>query len=148
VGLAASFLQALHAQDLAPRAYIITPIHWNAVTLTYSFSDGAVLLNGTFPVPNGNAVLHTPIFSYFHSLSFFGRSANITASLPYSVGYFHGTFRDNETKLYRSGLMDSSFRFSVNLKGGPAMSVKEYQSWKHKTILGVSLRVVAPTGQL
>jgi hypothetical protein len=27
------------------------------------------------------------------------------------------------------------------------MSVKEYQSWQQKTILGVSLRVVAPTGQ-
>ena len=27
------------------------------------------------------------------------------------------------------------------------MSVKEFQSWQQKTILGVSLRVVAPTGQ-
>lgn len=54
---------------------------------------------------------------------------------------------DNESKLYRSGLLDSSFRFSVNLKGGPAMSLKEFQSWRHKTIFGVSLRVVAPTGQ-
>ena len=26
-----------------------------------------------------------------------------------------------EAKAYRSGLLDSSFRFSVNLKGGPAM---------------------------
>jgi hypothetical protein len=140
-------LQVLRAQDLAPRAYIITPVHWNAVTLTYSFSDGAVLLNGVLPVPDATATLHVAVVNYFHSLSFFGRSANITASLPYAVGHFRGTFMDNETKLYRSGLLDSSFRFSANLKGGPAMSVKEYQSWRHKTILGVSLRVVAPTGQ-
>ncbi len=145
--LAACPLQTLRAQDLAPRAYIITPVHWNAVTLTYSFSDGAVLLNGTFPVPDGTALLHVPIITYFHSLNFFGRSANITASLPYGVGHFRGTFMDNETKLYRSGLLDSSFRFSVNLKGGPTMTPKEYQSWHHKTIFGVSLRVVAPTGQ-
>jgi len=145
--LAACLLQALHAQDLAPRAYIITPVHWNAATLTYSFSDGAVLLNGSLPVKDGTALLDTPVFTYFHSLSFVGRSANFTASLPYSVGNFQGTFMDNETKLYRSGLLDSSFRFSVNLKGGPAMSLKEYQSWKQKIILGLSLRVVAPTGQ-
>jgi hypothetical protein len=139
--------QGLRAQDLAPRAYIITPIHWNAVTLTYSFSDGTVLLNSSLPVPDGTALLHVPVFTYFHSLSFFGRSANITASLPYGVGHFQGKFRDNETRIYRSGLLDSSFRFSVNLKGGPAMAPKEYQSWKQKTILGVSLRIVAPTGQ-
>jgi hypothetical protein len=88
-----------------------------------------------------------PIFSYYHSLSFFGRSANITASLPYGVGHFQGKFLDNETKLYRSGLLDSFFRLSVNIKGGPAMSAREYESWHQKTILGVSLKVVAPTGQ-
>ena len=27
------------------------------------------------------------------------------------------------------------------------MSVREYQAWKQKTILGVSLKVIAPTGQ-
>lgn len=33
-------LQVLKAQDLAPRAYLITPLHGNAVTLTWSFYDG------------------------------------------------------------------------------------------------------------
>jgi hypothetical protein len=145
--LATCSVQRLRAQDLAPRAYIITPVHWNAVTLTYSFSDGGILFNNILPVTDAHATLNVPILSYFHSLSFFGRSANITASLPYGVGHFQGVFQDSESKIYRSGLLDSSFRFSVNLKGGPAMSVKEYQSWRHKTILGVSLRVVAPTGQ-
>jgi outer membrane putative beta-barrel porin/alpha-amylase len=139
--------QMLRAQDLAPRAYIITPIHTNAVTLTYSLSDGGILFDNGSPITNATAVLHIPVLSYFHSLNFFGRSANLVASLPYGVGHFQGKFTDNETKIYRSGLVDSSFRISVNLKGGPAMSVKEFQSWQHKTILGVSLKIVAPTGQ-
>ena len=145
--LAACPLQALHAQDLAPRAYIITPVHWNAVTLTYSFSEGGITTNNAIPVTNATGTLHVPIFNYFHSLKFFGRSANILVALPYGVAHYQGTFMDNEKKVYRSGLLDSVFRFSVNIKGGPAMSVKEYQSWKQKTILGVSLKVVAPTGQ-
>lgn len=145
--LASCPMQGLCAQDLAPRAYIITPVHSNAITLSYSFSDGAVLFNGVLPIPDATATLHAPVLTFFHSLSFFGRSANFTASLPYAVGHFQGTLMDNETKLYRSGLLDSGFRFSVNLKGGPAMSPKEYQSWRQKLILGVSLRVVAPTGQ-
>ncbi|HTT20324.1 MAG TPA: transporter [Candidatus Sulfotelmatobacter sp.] len=139
--------QPIPGQDLAPRAYVVTPLHSNAVTLTYSYSDGGVLFNGQLPVPDATAQLHVPILTYFHSFNFFGRSANVTASLPYSAGHFQGTFQDNETNLYRSGLLDTSFRVSINLRGGPAMSVQEFRSWKHKTILGLSLRVVAPTGQ-
>jgi len=145
--LAACLLQKLRAQDLAPRAYIIAPVHWNAITLTYSFSDGGVTTDNAIPIADATATIHTPILNYYHSFSFFGRSANILASLPYAVAHYQGTFQDNETKIYRSGLLDSFYRFSVNLKGGPAMSVKEFQSWKQKTILGVSLRIVAPTGQ-
>jgi hypothetical protein len=136
-----------HGQDLTPRAYVITPVRSNAVILTYNFSDGGVLFDNSAPITNASATLDVPIFSYYHSLSFFGRSANITASLPYGVGHFQGEFLDNETKLYRSGLLDSFFRFAVNIKGGPAMSAREYEAWHQKTILGVSLKIAARTGQ-
>src|SRR5260221_6521524 len=114
--LCLSLVSICDAQDLAPRAYIITPVHWNAVTLTYSFSDGGILFDNVVPITNATATLQVPVFSYFHSLNFFGRSANILVSLPYGVGHLQGTFIDNETKLYRSGLLDSIFRFSVSLK--------------------------------
>ena len=144
---AACCVHGLRAQDLAPRAYIITPVHWNAVTLTYSFSDGGVTTDSSIPITDVNATLHVPILNLYHSLSFFGRSANVLVSLPYGVVHYQGKFLDNETRIYRSGLLDSFFRFSVNLMGGEAMTPKDFQSWKQKTILGVSLRVVAPTGQ-
>jgi len=145
--IVACSLQALSAQDLAPRAYVIGPIHSNAVILTYSFYEGDIFFNNVLPIKDATTKLHVSVFTYYHSLSFFGRSANITASLPYGVGNFHGTFIDDETKLYRSGLLDSTFRFTVNLKGGPAMTVDEFGKWRQKTILGVSLKIVAPTGQ-
>jgi hypothetical protein len=135
------------AQDLAPRAYVITPVHWNAVIVTYNFSTGGLQFDNAVPISGATAIRNVPILSYYHSLNFFGRSANITASLPYGEGRFQGKFLDNETKLYRSGLLDSFFRLAVNIKGGPAMSVREFQSWQQKLILGVSLKVVAPTGQ-
>jgi hypothetical protein len=82
-----------------------------------------------------------------HSFSAFGRSANVTGSLPYALGNFQGTVVGAEKRLYRSGLLDSSFRLSVNLKGVPAMPVLEFRKWQQKILLGVSLKVVAPTGQ-
>ena len=38
-------------------------------------------------------------------------------------------------------------RFSVNLKGGAALTPQQYAKWRQKTLLGVSLKVIAPTGQ-
>jgi hypothetical protein len=135
------------AQDLAPRAYIVTPIHSNAITLTYSFYDGRILFDGTVPITGAKARVNVPVFSIFHSLNFFGRSANFTSSLPYGFGNFRGQVVGAETLAYRSGLLPVSFRFSVNLIGGPAMNTDEFRKWQQKTILGVSLKVVSRTGQ-
>lgn len=58
--LAAYPLRALQAQDLAPRAYIITPVHWNAITLSYSFSDGGLSINNAIPVTGATGIFHVP----------------------------------------------------------------------------------------
>src|SRR5580692_8340760 len=146
IGLAIGSLQTVRAQDLAPRAYVITPLHANAVTLTWAFYNGGLNLVGSIPVTT-TGTYNVPVFSYYHSLNFFGRSANITASLPYGVGTFQGDVLGQHTSIYRSGLLDSSFRFSVNLMGGPAMQPKDMAKWRQKRLLGVSLKVIAPTGQ-
>ena len=135
------------AQDLAPRAYIITPLHSNAVTLTYSYIDGALIFDNSIPITGATAKVSVPVFSIFHSFNLLGRTANFTASLPYGVGNVRGTVMDAETEAYRSGLFDATFRFSVNVMGGPSMDVRDYLKWHQKTILGVSLKVVTRTGQ-
>src|SRR5947209_817454 len=135
------------AQDLAPRAYIVTPVHSNAVILVFSFFDGGLVFDNSVPITGATARVGVPVFSYYHSLRFFGRSANFTGSLPYGIGNVRGTVLDAETKAYRSGLFDAAFRFSVNLMGAPAMDVSDFRSWRQKTIVGLSLRVVTPTGQ-
>ena len=140
-------LQVLCAQDLTPRAYTITPIHSNAITLTYSLNTGEILVADSIPISDFSTTLHIPVFSYYHSLAFFGRSANIVASLPYAVGNFEGKVSSVSQSVYRSGLTDSAFRFSVNLIGGPAMSLEEIRKWRQKSLLGVSIKLVAPTGQ-
>lgn len=137
----------LTAQDLAPRAYLITPIHSNAVTLTYSFFDGELLFEGTVPITDATARVSVPIVSVYHAMRLFGRTVSITASLPYGVGNFHGTVLSAQTNAYRSGMFDSSYRLSINLIGGPAMDLSDFRNWTQKTLVGMSVRVVAPTGQ-
>jgi hypothetical protein len=134
-------------QDLAPRAYLITPIHSNAVTLTYSFFNGGLLFDGTVPITDATARASVSIISLTHSMRVAGRSANFSVSLPYGVGNFRGTVGGAETHAYRSGLFDSSYRFSINLLGGPAMDLGDFRKWTQRTLIGFSIRAVAPTGQ-
>ena len=134
-------------QDLAPRAYLITPVHSNAVTLTYAFFDGELLFDGTVPITGATARANVSVISLTHSMRIVGRSANFSVSLPYGVGNFRGTVVGAETHAYRSGLFDSSYRFSINLLGGPAMDLEDFRKWDQRTLIGFSFRMVAPTGQ-
>jgi len=140
-------LHEVNAQDLAPRAYLITPAHSNAVTVTYSFFRGNLIFDGTVPITDATAQVSVSIFNYYHSFKLFGRTASFVGSVPYGVGNFHGTVFGNQTNVYRSGLLSSVLRLAVNLRGGPAMDAEEFRKWKQKTLLGLSFRVVPPSGQ-
>lgn len=135
------------AQDLAPRAYVITPTHSNAVLVTYSFLDGNLDFQGAVPISDAKAKANVPVLSFYHSFNFLGRSANVTAGLPYGEGNFRGNVMATETNAYRSGLFDSVYRMSVNMIGGPAMAPADFRKWQQKQLIGFSLRVTAPTGQ-
>jgi hypothetical protein len=137
----------LHAQDLAPRAYVITPLGSNAITLSNTYNDGDLLLEGAAPIEDATARLDAPSLTYYRAFGLLGRSANVGAGVAYGVGTFEGTVLGEQKSIYRSGLFDSVVRLSVNLVGGPAMSLGEMRKWQQKALLGVSLKVVAPTGQ-
>jgi hypothetical protein len=134
------------AQDLAPRAYVISPIHSNAVVVSYAYFNGNLDFGG-LPITDAKATANVPSMSIFHSMNFFGRTANFNASLPYGVADFSGEILNNETSVYRSGLLDSVWRFSVNLYGGPSMDGRQFVKWRQKMLIGASFRVSAPTGQ-
>lgn len=137
----------LHGQTLAPRAYVVTPVGTNALTVTSNFYTGEVLFDSSVPITDasGNIALIVP--TYYHALNFFGRSANITIGLPYAVGTLQALVVDQPRSVYSSGLGDGAIRFSVNLKGGPAMKLPQFRKWKQKTVVGISLVVQFPSGQ-
>ena len=140
-------VRPVRAQDLSPRAYLITPVHSNAVTVIYSFFSGNLIFDSAVPITDATATANVTMLSYAHSLRFFGRSANFLAVVPYGVGNFQGNVFGSQTNTHRSGLLACAVRFSVNLRGGPAMDLEEFRKWRQKTLVGLSLKVVPPTGQ-
>jgi len=147
IGVVTGLALPVSAQDLSPRAYVITPTGFNAITMTWSYFNGGVNLNGTIPVTGATGTFNVVSFTYYHSFNLFGRSANVAVSLPYGVGTFQGMLGQQQLSVYRSGLLDFGARFSVNLIGGPAMPIEKFARWKQKVLLGTSLKIVAPTGQ-
>lgn len=134
------------AQSLSPRAYVIVPVHSNAVTLTYSLNAGNVVFND-LPVTNSSGRIGSEIFGLFHTFDCFGRSANVTVLLPYAIGHFQGDVNGMHQQLYRSGLGAAAARVSVNLYGAKAMNLEEFSRWKQRMVIGASLTVLTPTGQ-
>ena len=137
------------AQDLAPRAYVIPPVNSNALTWSYSFSDGSVSTDPIVPVIDAHAHFHMLSLSYFHSFGLLGRTSTITVAMPYVIGDFRGTplITALPSQAHKSGLTDARIRFSMNLIGGPSMTTEEYSRWNETQLLGFSLTVVPPTGQ-
>jgi hypothetical protein len=114
-------IAVIHAQTLAPRAYVITPMDGNAITLSWSYFDGGLDFNGAIPITGATGTYSEPAISYYHSFGMFGRSANFAGFLPYEVGTFQAAVLGTHRQVYRSGLLDLTLRFSVNLKGGAAL---------------------------
>jgi len=135
------------AQDLNPRAYLITPVGTNVVNLGYSHFEGNPDVAGAAPITEADATLDLAALGYYQSFALLGRSANFALAIPYAVGEFTGIVAEAPKHASRSGFADSSLRFSVNLIGGTAMGPKEFVSWQQDRLLGVSLKIVAPTGQ-
>jgi hypothetical protein len=146
-GLVALLGCGLYGQQLAPRAYVITPVGLNVVTMTWQYYNGGVNLNGAVPISGATGIFNVGSFTYYRSFNFFGHSANFAGSLPYGIGNFRGNIAGQERSVYRSGLLDFGARFSVNLVGGRAMPAEKFVRWRQKVLIGTSLTMIAPTGQ-
>jgi hypothetical protein len=99
------------------------------------------------PGPRSERPLPDRVLTYYRSFDLFSRSANVAASLPYAVGTFGAIVGGERTEVYRSGLADGRVRIAANLRGGPAMSAKQFGSWRERTTIGISLAISFPTGQ-
>ena len=137
------------AQELEPRAYWITPKASNAVYFGYTSLRGEIVFHPVLPFENVDADLNSAFFGYYRAIDFFGRSANLTLTLPFVWGTQEGLFLGEFHSVDQSGPADLQFRFSVNLLGAKAMTAPEFMEFRKDpgTILGASFKIQAPTGK-
>ena len=135
------------AQELEPRAYSPNPVGANFLVSGYVHSSGGVLFDPSLPFSDVEAKLNSALVGYGRTFGALGRSATALLAVPYVWGDVSGNVGEERRAISRSGLADTRFKLSVNLLGGPALSLAEFAAREPDTTLGASLVVIAPTGQ-
>jgi hypothetical protein len=139
--------RAALAQELEPGAYWPLPVGLNILTAVNVVSWGDLTFEPSLPVEQASARINASLAAYTRVLSIAGRSANAGVQFPIVGGHVEGLYLGVPTEVGRFGLGDARFRLAVNLYGAPAMAPKDFAAYRMRTIVGVSVTVVAPLGQ-
>lgn len=147
IGTFLFFAITLSAQDLDPRAYARIPVDGTVLIAGFNYSYGSVVLDPTLPIKDLEAKVESPILGIARTFSLFGLTSQAFLVLPYSWAQASGKVLGEDSSITRSGFGDTRFRVSVLFLGAPAATMEEFAKSSPQTVLGVSLIVVAPTGQ-
>jgi hypothetical protein len=112
-----------------------------------ALSHGGVVTDPTLPVTDINATVTTPSLGLGRSFSLFGKTAQGFAAMPFSWAEVSGKALGEERSTYRAGLSDMRLRLSVLVVGAPASNVLQLAKAPRRTIVGISLSAIAPTGE-
>jgi len=134
------------AQELEPRAINNLPLGTNFAIGGYNYAQGNLLLDPALPIKDLNSNIHSAVLGYVRSISFFNLSAKVDAVVPYVLGDWEGNVDGNSGFRTINGFGDLRLRFSFNFLGSKAMNIAEFQNYKPKDVSGISIQLIAPTG--
>ena len=135
------------AQELEPGAYWPLPTSLNIVTVVNSFNSGDLAFDPSAPIDEASASINTTAVAFMRTFNLAGRSASASLMLPVVAGHVEGLYLGEPAEVGRFGLGDPRLKLAMNLYGAPAMTPKEFASYRQGRILGISLTVAPPLGQ-
>lgn len=139
------------AQDLQPRRWSHLPMGSEFGGVVYSHTSADISLNPSLRIQGAELDLHSFAITYAHPFELFGKSARFDLIQGYQDGRWSGLLNGAPASTSRSGLSDTTLRFSMNLFGAPPLSGKEFVDYRTEardceTIVGAGMVVVLPTG--
>lgn len=138
---------SVHSQDLEPRAYANVPIGMNVLAVGYVYNKGNVINDASLPIEDFK--LNTQILgvNYLYSFGLANKLARIQVSIPVAILEGKLLLDGEEVTGSRTGFADMRIRFGINLKGSPALELKNFRRYQQNTIFGVSFVTSVPTGR-
>jgi hypothetical protein len=143
-------LAILHGPDQAcaqftdAHSYDNTPVGINQLELDYAFVHANASIDTSLVIAGANLNLNQGTIDYTRYLGLFHRLAWVEAAVP--IARLGGSIAGTNIHASTAGAGDSSYALAMLLKGGPAMSVPEFNDYEPTTTVGVSFRFTAPTG--
>jgi len=136
--------QHAFAQFTEAHNYDNTPVGMNQIELAYSYAHANASLDTSLVVQGANFNVNQGNISYTRYFGFVHRLVWVEASLP--IAGLGGSVSGTMVQGSVAGVADSSYTASMLLKGGPALSLEQFENYKPITTVGVSLGITAPTG--
>jgi hypothetical protein len=137
------------AQELAPRTYWPAPKGTRVLVVGYAHTTGDTVTDPSIPITGVDSRIDSAVLAYQQTLDLLGRTGNFQFEVPYVDSMTTGMVGDASGRRDVSGLGDVAATLTINLAGAASMSPAEFQELRRnpRPILGLSIKVVAPTGQ-
>jgi len=135
------------AQELEPRSYSNAPVGFNFLLVGYTYSLGGLSVDPSEPLQGAQLRIHSGVLAYARALNVWGKSGKVDVVLPLLELSGTGTVAGEPAERRISGFGDPRLRFSVNLYGAPALSMKDFGQYQRDLVVGASVQVYSPLGQ-
>jgi len=138
------FPQPASAQFTDAHNYDNTPVGINQVELSYAYVHANASIDNSLVIAGAKLNLNQGTISYTRYFGLAHRLMWVSAGIPFAG--LSGEVTGTAIRGSVGGAGDSSYQLGALLKGGPALSVAQFESYKPTSIVGVSLSITAPTG--
>ncbi len=147
VGVTMILAVSAAAQSLEPRLYAPAPAGFNFLVVGYGHSQGALSDNPAFELKDPTLRVETAVAVYARAFGVLGKSSKVDVIVPAVCIDGRAEYQGDTVTRSVCGPADVKARFSIDVYGAPALSLREFASYRQDTVVGISVQVTAPTGQ-
>ena len=152
VGVSLVFLLLFSAparsQGEGARAYILGPLPSQALNVYGMFGRGNASFNpGSVVAAGGDVDVDGGIIEYAHSFALAGKAGSWLVSLPFGNASRSISIGSASRTDSGSGIGDMQLTTAFGLLGSPALSEKDYETYRPRFAVNLLTRLYIPTGE-
>jgi hypothetical protein len=122
--------------------YTNSPVGTNQVELLYAYARSNTSVDSSLVVGGAKFHLNQGVVTYTRYFGLKDHLAWVEPSIP--IAGLSGSISGTNISGSVTGTGDSSYQAGMLLKGGPALRVSEFESYKPTTSIGVALSSLLP----
>jgi Putative MetA-pathway of phenol degradation len=135
------------SQELEARAYAPNPVGARFLVMSFSHSDGDVLLDASSPIENFAISADSLTTGFGGTFAIADRVASVAIAAPYVDATATGLLNGVPERRNRAGFGDLRLRVTLSVLPGSAQALADFMRAPPDRTLGVSVVINAPTGE-